>query len=190
MKITMGAGISNKKLHILNTYAPHMGYSRAERDEYWRQTKQILQEIPQNDLLIWAADNNGKIARTDQETRDGDTIPKNAHIGQWHYAQETKRGNGQELVNMMNKFCLAATNRIHPPKNKQKEKLITWTSGDGKIHMRPDYIIISNNVQNWLKITKTKGAENTNTINQHIILYMEIRVKFKEKKGGGTYKTR
>jgi len=46
IKITIETGIGNKKRHILNTYAPHMGYSRAERDEYWQQVKKIIQEIP------------------------------------------------------------------------------------------------------------------------------------------------
>ena len=111
-----------QKLHILNTYAPHMGYSRAERAEYWRQTKQILEEIPNNDLLIWTTDNNGEIAKPEGSSGGENNISSIANIGQWHYAQENERGNGQTLVQIMNKFCLTATNTIRPPKNENKEK--------------------------------------------------------------------
>ena len=68
MKVATETGISDKTLHILNTYAPQMGYSRAERAEYWRQTKHILSDIPPKDLLIWTTDNNGQIARPEDET--------------------------------------------------------------------------------------------------------------------------
>ena len=46
MKIKMQTGIKNKIVHIINIYAPHMGYIRKERDTYWGQIKQILTEIP------------------------------------------------------------------------------------------------------------------------------------------------
>jgi len=40
----------------------------------------------------------------------------NAHIGRWHYANETEKGNGEKLIKILNKFSLSATNTIHPPK--------------------------------------------------------------------------
>ena len=50
-----------------------------------------------------------------------------------------------------------------------------------KIHKQLDYILISNNIKNWLNYSKTKGTANSNSTNQHKMLYMEIRVKFEEK---------
>ena len=121
MKITMETGINNKKLHILNTYAPHMGYNRADRDEYWKLVKKIIQEIPENDLLIWTTDNNGQIARPTTNNNGENGTINDAHIGHWHYAKETEKGNGEKLIKTMNRFSLTATNTIHPPK-KETEK--------------------------------------------------------------------
>jgi len=82
----------------------------------------------------------------------------------------------------MNKFRLTASNTIHPPKNENKGKLITWTSGDGEINKRLGYILIGSNMKNWLNYAKAKGTANINGISQHRIIYMEIRAKFKQKK--------
>ena len=187
MKITMETGIGNKKLHILNTYAPHMGYRRKDRDEYWSIIKKVMGETPENDLVVWTTDNNGQIARTKttSEEEEGNTL-MSAHIGRWHYASETEKGNGEKLIKILNKFSLTATNTIHPPKNNDKENLIAWTSGGGKINKQLDYIMISNNMKNWLNFTKTKGTADINGANQHKILYMELRVKFKQNEKGKT----
>ena len=39
IEITLQTGVGNKNLHIINTYAPHMGYSREERGKYWKLIK-------------------------------------------------------------------------------------------------------------------------------------------------------
>ena len=81
-------------MHIINTYVPHMGYGRNERDEYRRQIKQIATETPQNDIIIWTTDNNGQIARPVSRQGGGNMLTQNAHIGHWHYSQESENGNG------------------------------------------------------------------------------------------------
>jgi len=43
-------------------------------------------------------------------------------------------------------------------------------------------------MKNWLNFTKTKGTANINGTNQHKILYMELRVKFKQNEKGGNLK--
>ena len=72
---------------------------------------------------------------------------------------------------------LTATNTIHPPKRHEKEKMVTWVSGDGKTQKQLDYIIISDNIETWLNYSKTKGTATPNSENQHKILSVEIRVK-------------
>ena len=54
----------------------------------------IIQEIPKNDLLIWTTDNNGQIARPEKEEEGESGAINNAHIGHWHYAKATEKGNG------------------------------------------------------------------------------------------------
>ena len=80
---------------------------------------------------------------------------------------------------MINKFDLVATNKIHPPKRGEKERLYTWTSGDGKVQKQLDYILTSNNIRTWCNYSKTKGTANPNSENQHKLICMEIMAKWR-----------
>jgi len=51
-----------------------------------------------------------------------------------------------------------------------------------------DYILVRNNIKNWLNYSKTKGTSDTNSTNQHQILCMEIRTKFKKQTNTRTLK--
>ena len=61
-----------------------------------------------------------------------------------------------------------------------KQRLVTRTIGDGETSIQIDYIIISNNVGNWLNYSKVKRGAIANSTNQHHIMRMEIRIKFKK----------
>ena len=43
-----------------------MGYSKENRDEYWGEIKKIHKGTDKNDMIIWATDNNGQIAKREQ----------------------------------------------------------------------------------------------------------------------------
>ena len=115
MKVKLRTNVNKKNIHLINTYAPHMNYGRNGRDTYWREVKYILDQIPQNDIIIWATDNNGQIARPTTNS-DRDQGINNAHIGPCHYATKTEKGNGGKLAKTLRKYELTATNTIHPPK--------------------------------------------------------------------------
>ena len=143
MEIKLRTNVYAKTLHLINTYAPNMSYGRKERDAYWKEIKYILAQMPKNDLIIWATDNNGQIAQPTNSNDRGEELSTNAHIGPWHYAPQCENGNGVRLVKTLHKHELTATNTVHPPKGIDKRNLITWTSGDGKIHKQLGYIVIS-----------------------------------------------
>ena len=50
MEVIIQTGVATKKLHILNTYAPHMCYAQ-EREKYWKEVKSILNKIPKTNCL-------------------------------------------------------------------------------------------------------------------------------------------
>ena len=68
------------------------------------------------------------------------------------------------------------------PENNDRQRLTTWTSGDGEIQKQLDYIMISKKIKTWLNCSKAKGTDNAHHANQHNIISMEIRVKLKRKK--------
>ena len=98
-------------------------------DAYWGEVKFILGQIPRNDIIIWTTGNNGQIAKPITGDDRGQSIHNDAHIGKWHYAAQTEKGNGEKLGKSLHKYELTATNTIHPPKNNDKQRLVTWISG-------------------------------------------------------------
>ena len=91
IEIILHTGQSKKQLHIINTYAPHMGYSKGDRGEYWEELKLPIGNIAKKDFVIWTTDNNGQIARPTNDTSEN---PRNAHIGKWHYAKGARMEMG------------------------------------------------------------------------------------------------
>ena len=90
----MQTNIKCKTIQILNTYAPHMGYATNEHDTYWQELKGILQNMNKKQRMIWTTDNNGQIAKGN----DNDT---NNTIGPLTYAYKCEKGNGEKLA----KYC-------------------------------------------------------------------------------------
>ena len=52
---------STKDISILNTYAPHMGYSKAVLKDYWGNTNAYVSLIPRKYTKIWRTGNNGQV---------------------------------------------------------------------------------------------------------------------------------
>merc|ERR1712112_265026 len=91
----------------------------------------------------------------------------------------------------MGKFNLTATNTPHPLKNNDKQNLITWVSGDGSVKKQLDYILVNGKVKKtWIIYSKGKGNANPNSDNQHKIICMQMRVKFKKSKNAITLQQR
>ena len=80
---------------------------------------------------------------------------------------------------MIRNFALTATNTTHTPKRQEKEKIVTWISGDGDTYSQIDYLLIGSNIKTWINYSQTKGTDNPNSENQHKIIRMELRVKFR-----------
>ena len=94
-----------------------MSYSQGVRIEYWKATEQVLNNIPTKGPIIWAADNNGHIARPPSSLKEE---TKNAHIGRWHIATESEKENVEQLVKTIRKFVMTATNTINTPTEKRR----------------------------------------------------------------------
>ena len=58
--------------------------------------------------------------------------------------------------------------------------IATCVIGDGEIQKQTGYIIISNYVKTWINYSKPEGTDKPNIENQHKIICMEIRVKFRK----------
>ena len=175
--ISIQIKISKKKtnLEIINTYAPHMGYNKGERTEYWKEVNKTLEQNNKNDCIIRCTDNNGQISNDGNNTND-------KNIGNWSYSDKTETGNGDKLKKNIIKHNLAAANTLFNPENNNKDALVTWISGGNNIKKQLDYVMISQKHKNWVNNARTKGIANINQLYQHRIIQMDITMKLKENK--------
>ena len=79
MEVTIETGSEIYDLSIANSYAPHMGYSEPEVDEYWTQVNERMDNIPRTHIKLWMAENNGQIA----QSNDYKNILENGHTGKY-----------------------------------------------------------------------------------------------------------
>ena len=110
ISITLKTNIRCKTIQIINSYAPHNGYSKIDQIDYWNNIKHILKQTNNKQCTIWATDNNGQIAHDNKDI--------NNIIGPWTTAQQTEPGNGQMLKKYCQKFEMVATNTLYTKKRK------------------------------------------------------------------------
>ena len=44
MEIPLQANVKNKKIHIINTFSPHMRYCKNERSDFWEDVMYIIDQ--------------------------------------------------------------------------------------------------------------------------------------------------
>ena len=173
MTMEIHTGVKGCNIKIICSYAPHMGYEKQIRDQYWIQIKEVLQQNNSKHCIIWGTDNNGQIQQ-DQSQEEWNAI------GQWTYANKTENGNGEQLKKYCNKFQMSVTNTKFIPKNNNKQHLVTWQNNDEGIKKQIDFIMIDKKHSNWATQAKTKGTANPNSNYQHKLILLKIRLKMKK----------
>ena len=172
MHITLKSNLKFKRIQILKTYAPHMGYSHDERTKYWNDVKSVLQQTNAKQCIIWTTDNNGQIAA---EAREGN----NNEIGPWAMASKSEKGRGGKLTKYCYKYPLSAMGTHFTPRKNTTRNLHTWRNSVEGTYKQLDYILISNKQRNWVTQTRTKGTANINSQCQRQLILMKLRIKLK-----------
>ena len=83
MCITLNTSGKNT-IKIINTCAPHMGYSIGERTKYWKELSGITKQLNKNDFVIRRTENNGQIGENEDNK-----------IQEMGIQQESAKGNGE-----------------------------------------------------------------------------------------------
>ena len=112
---------------IINSYAPHKGYSNQERDRRWKRFEQIIEQIPKTHMAIWRTDENGQLGKQ--------TENKNKYrraIGRYANKKQTEPGNGQKLLKICEAQDMIPMNTWKRPKLTQKERQTLRNSGKKK----------------------------------------------------------
>ncbi|CAG4936579.1 unnamed protein product [Parnassius apollo] len=120
--------VEGEVLNIVAAYAPQVGCSQAEKDNFWTSLEYILQLISPKETTLLGGDLNGHIG-------EANSAFKRVHGG---YAYGTLNDAGKVILSTAAAFDLAIANSFFA---KKIEHLITYKSGQTSSQI--DYILIN-----------------------------------------------
>ncbi|KAI5740423.1 hypothetical protein M8J76_003694 [Diaphorina citri] len=158
--------IYGKIYNILSVYAPQIGCDNEEKTKFYDTLEDVLERIPENELVMIGADMNGHVGKR----RDGH---EECHGG---YGFGEKNEPGERVINLAEAYDLKIVNTFY---KKKDEHLITFKSGTSKTQI--DYWLCSRDLASTFKDCKVIPGEALTS--QHRLLLLEsMLIEIKEKK--------
>ena len=131
LKIIPTSQNADDPITILSTYAPHMGYTLAEKKQHWDLSQETIKQIHTTNHCVWWADANGQLRNRD---RTDPTI--NKIIGMNALGRTTEPRYGKNLRNICAHRDLVPMSawRRQPRQTKHgPEDISTWAHPCGTI---------------------------------------------------------
>jgi len=166
-----------EEIIVSNTYAPHTGYKEEVRKEYWESIGKNLYKTEDNKKMhIWLTDDNGQL---------GTKGKRDKNIGVNTRVKISSKGNGANLRKTLKDRNMRAMNTFFQQESdpeKNREKLNTWRSINGKQRGQIDYMNIDTHKANWVQRVEFIGNANPKTENGHKAMLMTIENRRKKVK--------
>lgn len=154
-------------ISIVAVYAPTLSSSDEVKDDFYRDLKKTLKDIPRRDLLIIAGDWNARVGPSDPTWRDV--------IG--NFGMGNRCTNGDRLLELAREFNLVVTNTMfrHP-----RRHTLTWYSNDKKTRNQIDYILVSRRWRSSILDSRVyRGAETgAEHGSDHKLVCMRLMMRF------------
>ena len=152
-------------LTVVQVYAPNMADPEDQVDSFYDQLQKVIDETPNQDLLIVSGDMNAKVGR------DWD-LWKHV-IGQHGYGDMNSRG--EKLLNFCTANNLTIANTLFPQKKDSRQW--TWESPYGRTRNKIDYVMLNSN---WkTSITNARSFPGADLASNHQLVICNIHLKFK-----------
>ena len=136
--MTMKLVSGNTMLNIISVYAPQVGCSQQEKDQFYDKLESEVRRISLHEELIIGVDLNGHVGK--------DRSNFEMEHGGYGYGQQNPEGEGESILSFAQAYNLVVANTYF---QKKDEHLITYRSGDRCSTV--DYIIT---IREKLKIIK------------------------------------
>ena len=156
MKISCNESV----LNIISAYAPQVGCTEEEKDEFWRQLDEEVLTVPRSESLVIGGDLNGHIG---QDNMNVDRV----HGG---WAVGHRNPEGDRILDFAVAFDMSVVNTFF---EKTQEQLVTYKSG-GQVS-QIDYILWRREELKEIKNSKTFPIEHVTQ--QHRTLVMDWQRK-------------
>ena len=149
--------------HSNPSLCPTSNAEEAEVEQFYEDVQNLLELIPQKDVLFIRGDWNAKVGS--QET--------SGIIGKFGLGVQNKAG--QRLKEFCQENALVIANTLF---QQHKRSLYTWTSPDGQYQNQIDYILCSQRWRSSIQSAKTRPGADCGS--DHELLIAKFRIKLKK----------
>lgn len=147
-------------LHIISAYAPQVGCSDEDKEDFRSELEECIREVPQSDTVYIGADLNGRVGNRASGY-------EGVH-GDWGYGERNE--DGERLLEMAESLDLIFTNTLW---KKKVEHLVTYNSGGNKSQI--DYILVRKSDKASVRDSKVIPGEAC--VTQHNLLVIDVKWK-------------
>ncbi|XP_063706243.1 craniofacial development protein 2-like [Culicoides brevitarsis] len=156
--------IGNKIWNIVSAYAPQVGCTSTEKEEFWLSMENFMKNIPPEELIFIGADLNGHVGVDNR----GDK--------RWHggFGLGDRNEAGEEIFHFAKAFDLPIINTFF---QNTQEHLATYQSGNHSTQI--DYHLCSRLLKN--KVQNCKVILGESVAPQHRLLVTKFRLNPNEK---------
>ena len=148
---------------VIQAYAPTSNAEEAEVEQFYEDLQDLLELIPQKDVLFIRGDWNAKVGS--QET-PGVT-------GKFGFGVQNEAG--QRLIEFWQENTQVIANTLF---QQHKRRLYTWTSPDGQYQNQTDYILCSQSWKSSIQSAETRPEADCGS--DHELLIAKFRLILKK----------
>lgn len=156
--------VGKQLVNIVSAYAPQVGRSVREKDDFWEMTMCEIMRIADNEAIFLGGDLNGHVG----ESANG---YEGVHGG---FSHGVRNEEGERILEFCDSLNLYICNTMF---EKDKSKLITYSSGNGQSVI--DYFIARNRDRRM--VTNVKVISSEECVSQHRLLVCECVLLAKKK---------
>ena len=138
-----------RKMTVIQVYAPHNEREEEEKEQFYQELQETVDECNKNDIIIVMGDLNAKVG----SNNNGFERTMGIHgLG-------IQNENGEKLCEFCQSNGLVIPGTLFPHKDIHKA---TWTSADGRTHNQIDHLMISGKWRS--SVMDTRVQEQTQTV--------------------------
>ena len=156
------------KTTIVQVYAPTEDADEDDKDKFYDQLQDTIDDIPSHDIKLLIGDMNAQISKNRQGIE---------HVIGPHATSCKTNDNGERLILFcsMNNLCIGNTYFAHKSIHKK-----TWRSPDGHTKNEIDYICINKRWRSTIQDVRAYRGADVGT--DHHLVRASLRLRFKRQK--------
>ena len=162
--------VGGKMMEVVSVYAPQVGRTEKEKEEFWEVLDECIGKIPEEELLVIGGDLNGHVGR--------DRSGFEEVMGIYGYGERNEAG--ESILELCQGRKLRVVNTMFKKEDRQK---VTFKSGG--VESQIDYMLVRPNEN--VMVTNCKVIPGEACLTQHRLVCSDIKVKgmkrHKRKKG-------